>query len=504
MASLAPSIPYQQEKDEARSDSPSFGILDPQWIEVFSMLGLIVLYVFAMSYGGNTLDVINVVGPILFSASLITACYRMVIKSSFTLWAPLLWYRVAVVTYFGIGSTVPAFVNDSTRDLLANFYSYFPNDLAKLSLVVTVFHVIVIGVAKISFVAINDTRQSSNHGVGEMGFIHPSNFSMGVFGAVFLAVGMIVNLFMTLPASLGIYTVPGYGSLANLSLGSLLGYFFLTVWSLENKSNWLYGTMAFALLESLMGIILMTKFVTLFPIVMVGIGFVFHKTNKFRLVAFAATMIFLFTTLAPIVGYARNTLQKYYSGSATIAQTYEIYASYFNRTDSLDAYGDVQDGWMRLSYATAGTFAINQYDRDLPGNSYRYITVVLIPRILYPSKPNITDVSREFTQAVNGNYDSSSSAGIPAESYWNLGWWGPILVGIFLGVILTYWSIYSYMVFYRDAWHLFFVVLFGMRTASRMDGALVADIVGPVGIAIIAHIILELLNRFLPRRKVAA
>jgi hypothetical protein len=33
-----------------------------------------------------------------------------------------------------------------------------------------------------------------------------------------------------------------------------------------------------------------------------------------------------------------------------------------------------------------------------------------------------------------------------------------------------------------------------------MDGSLVADIIGPIGIGLISHIILEFLNRFLPER----
>jgi hypothetical protein len=47
---------------------------------------------------------------------------------------------------------------------------------------------------------------------------------------------------------------------------------------------------------------------------------------------------------------------------------------------------------------------------------------------------------------------------------------------------------------------LFFVVLLGMRTSIRVDGSFVADIVSAVGVAILAHTVLELFNRFLPHR----
>jgi hypothetical protein len=503
MASLAPSFNDVHDTDNEPREPSLFAILDPRWSEAFWMAGLLGLYIFGQSYGGLVLDAINIIGPILFSLALILACYQLIISSSFTLWVPLLWYRVSMLTYFGVGSAIPAFVNDETRDLMFNFYYYYPKDLNKLSLIICLFHLFVVIISKASFAMIVGSERGATQDQPGWQFINQSNFSMVVFGSIFLVTGMTVNLFMVLPASLGFYTVPGYGSLANLSLGSLLGYFLLTLWSLQNRSNWLYVIIFLSLIESLIGLLLMTKFITLFPTVMIGLGFIFHKTSRFRLIIFAVTMVFIFTTLAPIVGYARNTLQRFYAGTATVSETVDIYRSYFDHQNASTDYAEVQDGWMRLSYTNAGTFAINQYDVGLPGDSYRYLPIVLIPRIIYPSKPNITDVSKEFTFAVNGNINSSTNPGIPAESYWNLGWWGPMLVGSFLGIILTYWSIYSFVAFSRDAWHLFFVVLFGMRTASRMDGALVADIVGPLGIAILAHLLLEFLNRFLPRRKLA-
>jgi hypothetical protein len=104
-----------------------------------------------------------------------------------------------------------------------------------------------------------------------------------------------------------------------------------------------------------------------------------------------------------------------------------------------------------------------------------------------------------LTYAGNGNYDSSTSAGLAAEAYWNGGWPAAIGLSVFIAFIFGFWSIYSYEVIRRQAWHLFFVVLIGMRMAVRADGAFVSDILGPLPLAILAHIALELMNRFLPR-----
>ena len=115
------------------------------------------------------------------------------------------------------------------------------------------------------------------------------------------------------------------------------------------------------------------------------------------------------------------------------------------------------------------------------------------------SKPIITDVGRELSYAANGNYNSSSSAGLAAEAYWNGGWLLSISIAIFLALVFGLWTIYSYEVIQRKAWHLFFIVLIGMRMALRVDGAFVSDILGPIPLVILAHITLELMNRFLPQ-----
>jgi hypothetical protein len=160
---------------------------------------------------------------------------------------------------------------------------------------------------------------------------------------------------------------------------------------------------------------------------------------------------------------------------------------------------EYQMAWARLSYANAGTLAISFYDQGLSGNSLRDIFVVWIPRAIYPDKPIITDIGRDFTVMANGNYNSSTSPSIPAEGYWNAGWLGVTLFAALLSTILTLWSIYSTIIFDRDAWHLLLVVLLGMRVGTRIDGFLVPDVVGPLSAVLAIHVACTLANRFLPR-----
>jgi hypothetical protein len=271
-------------------------------------------------------------------------------------------------------------------------------------------------------------------------------------------------------------------------------------WGLENKRRELIILpIALAFGECVIGFFSMSKSVMLMPLVMVSIAFIYHHRSLLRISLFAGCFVYLFMFLSPVVSHVRDMNERYYDGAAQIKDIPGLYWSYFTTGLESDQFADVEVGWMRLSFVNAGTFVINQYDHGMVGDSYRYWKIVWIPRIIYPDKPIITDVGRELSYAANGNYDSSSSAGLAPEAYWNGGWPLSISIAIFLGLVFGLWTIYSYEVIQRKAWHLFFVVLFGMRMALRVDGAFVSDILGPIALVVLAHIALELMNRFLPQ-----
>ncbi|MEO8373761.1 MAG: hypothetical protein ABI471_00945, partial [Sphingomonas bacterium] len=459
------------------------------------------LYAVGAGYEGDTLTVINTVGPLIFSLGLILGIVSLIQRSVNNLWVPLFWYRVAMLVYFGMGALVPLYANEAARAMIHGFYEFFPNDLLRLNVMLAVFHVLVLLFSTMIMSIVTNTTKIRKARVKS--FIATSNVSLGACGAIFLVVGDLVNFLIILPATLGAYDVAGLGQFINLSLASLLGYFMLTLWALRNKSGWLPVIIGVASLETMLGLLLMTKFVALFPGVMIGLGFVFYKPTLRRLAIFASGMLLIFTTLAPIISYARNSALTTYAGQPTPLEVASIYISYYSDDADISGDDDSQNGWARLSYVNVGAFAMNQYDGGHPGDSLKYAPIIWVPRVLYPDKPYVTDIGKEFTYAINGNYNSSTSPGIPAESYWDMGWLGVVIISATLALIFTLWSFYTYIVIEREAWHLFFVVLIGMRTASRLDGGFVVDILGPLGIAVLAHFVIEFLNRFLPARLAA-
>lgn len=479
-------------------------VLDPTFREIVLSAFVAIWFAFGIGLDGRQSDWVSTIGLVAFTMILAWGGYRQVLRDVSALWTPLLWYRLAMMTYFGIGSLVPIWTNAETRQLMEGFYQFYAPEIVKLNLLIVIFHLVFLVTSKTIFTLMRNDAHIRRDGSVQGRFISRSNFSMVAFGTLCLAVGTTVNYFIVLPQIVGWANFTFFSTLYNFAALAWLGYFMVTLWALNNNRRGVVITViAIAFGESMIGVLAMSKSVILLPTVMIGLAFIYHRQNFRRVVIFASLLVTIFMTLSPMITYVRQRNQAFYNAAAQPAEIFQIYQSYFGNDRAIDDYAEVEVGWMRLSYVNAGTFAISQYDRGLPGNSYRYLPIVLVPRIIYKDKPFITDVSREFSYLANGNYDSSSSSGLAAEAYWNFGWIGVIGISMFVSILFTSWSIYSFTVIDRSAWHLFFVVLLGMRTSIRVDGSFVADIVGATGVAVLAHVILELLNRFLPDKLIA-
>jgi hypothetical protein len=103
---------------------------------------------------------------------------------------------------------------------------------------------------------------------------------------------------------------------------------------------------------------------------------------------------------------------------------------------------------------------------------------LLIPRAIWPDKPVISDIGRDFNVLATGNPFSSSAPGIFADAYYNMGWVGVPLLMIPIGLWFYLMSRYALWVQATGRWLHFPVVLMAMRMGFRVDGIIVLDIIG--------------------------
>lgn len=331
--------------------------------------------------------------------------------------------------------------------------------------------------------------------------VESCRLTLQMIGLVFLGIGLAINYLIVYPAALGVLRVNVPNALYQVGQMAYVGYFLLTYWGLQNrKYRWVAAMIALAAIDSIAGILQLTKYSALFPVLMIPIAFIYQRATARRIILSLAFLIPFYLFISSVIYDARERVDRDLADNrAVFSDTIRVMGDIFAGKKSNAEEPDYQLAWARLSYVNAGTLAISFHDQGITGDTLRDVFIVWIPRIIYPDKPNITDVARDFTVLANGNYNSSTSPSMPSEGYWDYGWLGVALFATLFSIVLTFWSIYSTIVFERGAWHLLLVVLLGMRTGVRIDGMIVPDVIGPLSAVLAIHIACQLANRFLPR-----
>jgi hypothetical protein len=479
-----------------RVQSPAANkVAAPTAAEAFVIAAAFALAVVGYYADGDFQITANVIVPILQVFGLGVGIVNAVRRSFDAIWTPLVWCRVAFIFYFGIGSIVPGFVNDETLRLIEAFYSFFPSDVAKYNLVNCTFLVTFLMTSALALRSAGDGKRVRNVG------IEKSAFDARTLGLILIGIGWLIYFPFTLPANLGVEDATGSLLFTQIANGIYIGIFLVTIWALKNQSPLFYFTLAITIMHFAFGVIVLAKYEAILPVIMFGLAFVYHRKSLSSAALTGIFVYIVFSLISSPISYARiqagNT--EFGFGASSIPERVEILLSY-RGGDENDDKAQVQSGWARLSYVNGGTFAINDYDAGMPGTSFEHLLIVWLPRVIYPSKPNLTDKAIEFNRRVTGSDTSASTPGIPSEGYWNFGWLGVIFVAAVMGAVFSAWSVYTVMVLQSGAWHLFFVVLLGMRTGTRVDGLFVTDVIGPIGYAILGHVILQFLNRVIVRR----
>ena len=77
-----------------------------------------------------------------------------------------------------------------------------------------------------------------------------------------------------------------------------------------------------------------------------------------------------------------------------------------------------------------------------------------------------------------GSSKSSSAPGYFADAYWAAGWNGVLLFSTLIGFLFAFYSRFALHVLENGRWLLIPLALLSLKMGLRVDGALVADVVG--------------------------
>jgi hypothetical protein len=489
-----------------RREAISADALKPTTLEIVVVCVLAGLYVAADTFiGGRSYSVLNIAGPITMSVILAWAAWSPTRTDGRHLWTPLFWFRVSTVVYFCIGTYLVFFIEASARTYLESLFWFFDADVFKLNLIVSVSVALVLLSARVGIhlsarvLAQRDRRAP---------FQEPEQNLIGV-ALPFLLIGFALNLAIKVPYDFGWLTVEVPGFLMNLTRLRFVGIFLITLWCLRERRGWLPVIVALVGLELFSQVLLFSKADFLLALILFLLAFLWNKVTIKSLAFSAALVVALFGGLQPIVAAGRYQLEQRY-GSETQAgfvERYEIIREYVRSTAPFENGSEGSSALTRLSYVNGATLVIDRYDSGFPGDWPSLIPAVFVPRILWSDKPIITDIGRDIYELGTGRRTSQSGAGLFADAYWAMGWFGVALFMPIYGLILGLLTTTSARILHRGQWLYMPIVLMALRLGVRTDGHYLADVAGGTVILVATFGGLWLLEKLMkwsvvPRRAV--
>jgi hypothetical protein len=225
-------------------------------------------------------------------------------------------------------------------------------------------------------------------------------------------------------------------------------------------------------------------------------GFIMlHKSNVLLpLVALSAGLVWRFGIRRVFVPSLVIILSVYMLIGDAVSSTRNLYGPHdeFEWTERIHVLSDAlfhpEDrvrpdekyyGWARFSYTPAQAAAIVLYDSGRGDRDFELLGWSFLPRFLFPEKPSMTASGREFHIKVTGAENSQTAHGVFINGYYNLGWWGIIIVGVFAGCALACTSAFAAAVFRARVVIWLPLALLGSLMAFQIDGHFLSHYWGP-------------------------
>lgn len=407
--------------------SPSFRISPNIAIAILvAVVGLIAsIATTLMPY--DLLAVYGFIGLIYFIGMLIAA-YRLAQENG--PFDPLAWFLLAAGLLFGLGLVTPFVYPGESAEYFTTEYA-LARDIPKVAILNYLSVLIVVFSCLFGSGSYAGSKNPSMLGGYRM-LLDAAASKVAVYLVIghFLLAGQILSIAM--PEEYLLSRFGGFFQACILLLVFALGYGFRTAGAVVKIIS--FEFMVFA---AVVGIATLYKFNALAPLVFFSAGYAIR--NKFRLGTASNLILTLFiyiAVIAPVVTAARESNSYRLTGLTLSdrAQSISDALSLPLRTRRETSIGE--EILNRFSHVRFQAYLINEYDAGISGNSMDNWHLGLIPRILYPGKPDVTRFGREFNDRyfLRTGEGSSLALTYSAEAYWNGGWVMVCLVSVIFGL----------------------------------------------------------------------
>ena len=480
-----------------KSKSGRNGMTSLRVVSLLSLsLGLIIaIYAVSGLAGESTFSWLNKFAPAVMMLLLMASCVWIVKLEPLSIWTPLPWFLVANSVYFGFG---PLVYHHGAQETINSCHSLFHVSESQLLRTNTLN---AIGIVCVLLGFLLSARLSGSRGIQI--FRDKKIISKKLVVAIFIMIGLPVKYLLYMPYIFGMsreilpYSIGQFQNLTFLSIIPLMG---LVSW---RAKGWLIVLILVVISEIFFTVLEFSKASLLITLIMVVLG-KFYYDSRIRILVVGGLLVMVaFLSINPVIPYARSKIVGM-SGNhytATLSQRADIMKDFFSSQDTQAVKKSFlsQGFWVRLNYANAQSFSMDQYDRGIPGKSFWLCAYSPIPRFLWPGKPSIVDVGVDYCELLAGDRNSSYGAGFYAEAYWNGGYLLVIASCLFVGVLFAIFSAYSTAKMSCGSLIFLPVIFWGMRMGFRPDGWFVIDYFGPIFICVFTHFLIKFINSLLIR-----
>jgi len=449
---------------------------------LLALLGLTIAY----ALGGGTelfsAAELNATLPLVLLATCVLAAIGLIHRHALMIVSPLFWFLVICAVYYGWGPLLYHFASPASIAQAQGYYHIDETTLLRTNLlnalsILTVTSVFSLGIHLFPF------RETAAPPV----FDRARRDRFILFCLVCGAPVRYLLVPLHNRGVLGFFFPSQILNFHRLVLFAIM----LMVWSyFQGERQWraiLLPLIAWEFLLRFSGGGKLDFFLFLLP---VFIGFFLARP---RLKTFAWGAVFGILAWLIITGVAATVRREIPVGRSrsTLGERISIALSALRAEGAPDedSEDEIQSWWTRLCYSGAQGFCMDRYDEDHPGTSYRLWYWAFVPRLLVPSKPEMT-LGRMFNVEVTGNPRSKSAPGFFAEAYWNGGWTLVIAVSTYVGLLFVVLSHLAIRCFRRADYRWLPLVWTGMIIGLRVDEFTVSTYVGSWPIALSACLFL--------------
>jgi hypothetical protein len=416
--------------------------------------------------------VICALGLILCAASLV-AIWRRNPRS--VLYDAFFYMLLASVFYFFIGPLVYVFGPEPVVTYVISQYTVSAADAVSL----TSIHLLAIGIMGAAYLSVQfegvykwSTAVSRSY----------AGLSLTRILVPLLFVCLVVKYLVILPADFSLSDEPISTPIRLAQQFISFALYIVFARAAAGQRAWLPWGIVLLISEVGTGLLTFNKSSAIIAMLFAGLGWLSKRLNWKLMAGGGLILLLSLELLTPITNYGRTILSESgYSIRASFGERATILKSYLAESEHEKDGGNTEGmSWARLNYLPVQKAAMDLYDDGLGGNDWELIAWLFIPRTLYPDKPIITSAGPILYEKMTGQIGSSVAPGILIDGYYNSGLLGVVVISILLGLSLSFYTAVGRGVVEGGSDLIYPLVAFGIYRGLRIDGTILADVVGPL------------------------